>query len=135
MNRPPSKTDAWWKKHEEECGGRWTKVAEPEPSSSQLKAMSAKERAGRQKSKIDGWIKGGSGDGKGGLGPANDSTTSNAVASEGAEPIGLKRQRSAEGDGSTQERKQAFVACPICEAPVKVEGINEHLDEVHSLGS
>jgi hypothetical protein len=56
MNRPPSKLDPWWKRHAEECGGLYTKIASPELTKEQLSRMSQRERAGRQKNKIDGWV-------------------------------------------------------------------------------
>lgn len=30
MNRPPSSKDRWWSKHQEECGGKYIKIKEPE---------------------------------------------------------------------------------------------------------
>jgi len=30
MNRPPSSKDHWWSKHQEECGGKYIKIKEPE---------------------------------------------------------------------------------------------------------
>ena len=30
MNRPPSSKDHWWSKHQEECGGTYIKIKEPE---------------------------------------------------------------------------------------------------------
>ena len=57
MNRAPGKGDSWWKRHEQECGGSYTKIAEPELTKEQVRKLSAKERAGRQKNKIDSWLK------------------------------------------------------------------------------
>lgn len=57
MNRPPGKYDTWWAKHEAECGGTYTKIQEPAPSKKKIEAMSKMERAGRQKNKLDGWLK------------------------------------------------------------------------------
>lgn len=57
MNRPPGKGDSWWKRHEQECGGIYTKIAEPALTKEQVKKLSAKERAGMQKNKIDSWLK------------------------------------------------------------------------------
>uniref|UniRef100_A0A914Z166 SprT-like domain-containing protein n=1 Tax=Panagrolaimus superbus TaxID=310955 RepID=A0A914Z166_9BILA len=31
MNRAPSKNDTWWNQHEQNCGGKYIKVKEPEP--------------------------------------------------------------------------------------------------------
>ena len=57
MHRPPGKYDSWWAKHEVECGGTYTKIQEPAPTKKKIEAMSKKERAGRQKNKLDGWLK------------------------------------------------------------------------------
>lgn len=57
MNRPPGKYDSWWTKHETECGGTYTKIQEPVPTKKKIEAMTKKERAGRQKNKLDGWLK------------------------------------------------------------------------------
>ncbi|KAF2002944.1 hypothetical protein P154DRAFT_520698 [Amniculicola lignicola CBS 123094] len=57
MNRAPGKSDTWWARHEEECGGTYTKIQEPELTKKQKEALSRKERAGLQKNKIDGWAK------------------------------------------------------------------------------
>lgn len=128
MNRPPSKSDSWWRKHEGECEGSWTKVAEPELTNNQVRASSARERAGRQKNKIDGWIKGGSGDGKAEPSPA---TEGGIKASTDGDVAGPKRRLGDGTDCSAQVRKQVLVTCPICEKSVKEEGINEHLDVEH----
>lgn len=57
MNRAPGKSDHWWTRHEAECGGTYTKIHEPAPTQKKLEAMSKKERAGRQKNKLDDWLK------------------------------------------------------------------------------
>lgn len=57
MNRPPGKSDSWWTRHEAECGGTYTKIQEPAPTKKKIESMSKKERAGRQKNKLDGWLK------------------------------------------------------------------------------
>ncbi|RMZ69091.1 zinc finger rad18 domain-containing [Pyrenophora seminiperda CCB06] len=56
MNRAPGKSDTWWERHQTECGGAYTKIQEPAPTKKQLEAMSTKERAGRQKNKLDSWV-------------------------------------------------------------------------------
>lgn len=30
MNRPPQPADYWWSRHQQQCGGTYTKIAEPE---------------------------------------------------------------------------------------------------------
>ncbi|KAF1965512.1 hypothetical protein BU23DRAFT_604127 [Bimuria novae-zelandiae CBS 107.79] len=57
MNRPPGKSDSWWARHEAECGGTYTKIQEPAPTKKKVEAMSKMGRAGRQKNKLDGWLK------------------------------------------------------------------------------
>jgi hypothetical protein len=57
MNRPPGKSDTWWTRHETECGGTYLKIQEPELTKKQREALSKKERAGRQKNKLDSWVK------------------------------------------------------------------------------
>jgi len=57
MNRTPGKSDTWWTEHEEECGGTYTKIAEPKKTKKQLESMTALSRAGLQKNKLDAWIK------------------------------------------------------------------------------
>ncbi|OCK86410.1 hypothetical protein K432DRAFT_376728 [Lepidopterella palustris CBS 459.81] len=57
MNRAPGKSDTWWRKHEEECGGTYTKISEPELTKEQIRALSSKARAGKQKNKLDSWVK------------------------------------------------------------------------------
>ncbi|KAF2842202.1 hypothetical protein M501DRAFT_1013560 [Patellaria atrata CBS 101060] len=111
MNRAPGKSDSWWQKHQEECGGAYTKIAAPELTKEQIKALSAKERAGRQKNKIDGWVK----------------KNLVKVTVESA-----KRTRSLSPGRSAVAHKIAVVACPICDATVAEDKINEHLDTPHS---
>jgi hypothetical protein len=57
MNRPPGKYDAWWATHQASCGGTYTKIQEPAPTKKKIDAMSKRERAGRQKNKLDAWLK------------------------------------------------------------------------------
>ena len=57
MNRPPGKYDSWWTQHEAECGGTYAKIQEPAPTRKKIEAMTKKERAGRQKNKLDSWLK------------------------------------------------------------------------------
>jgi hypothetical protein len=56
MNRPPGKSDTWWEKHQNDCGGTYVKIAEPELTKQQLKNLSSKARAGRQRNKLDSWV-------------------------------------------------------------------------------
>lgn len=117
MNRAPGKGDSWWAKHLEECGGSFAKIAEPEMRKDQVERLSALQRAGKQRNKIDAWVKGqkrtrspGEGDG-GSKGPH--------------EP----------GDEAVEEHskiKRLTVSCPICEAAMPEDRINEHLDELHT---
>lgn len=131
MNRAPGKSDAWWKKHEEECGGTYTKIAEPDLTKDQIRKLGAMERAGRQKNKIDQWVSGGKterqsekeGDG-----------LSDVVGASGAKAGGKKRRTEAIDSTISDEGREvqaSAVACPICDAPIFERYINEHLDEVH----
>lgn len=107
MNRAPGKSDTWWSKHQAECRGTFTKIAEPELSKAQVEKLSGLERAGRQANKIDGWVK------------------SSDVAKR-------KRSPSAESEDAAK-RTEYFVACPICEESVAGAQINRHLDQSHAL--
>jgi hypothetical protein len=141
MNRAPSKSDTWWKQHEEECGGSYTKIMEPELTKAQLRALSAKERAGMQKNKIDSWVKASaakasqSADVK----TTNTSSTRHIAATEhlarvdqtGPAPI-RKRKLSLNSDTNTTSSKSALVTCPICQQRVAEKDINSHLDELHA---
>ena len=120
MNRPPSKSDPWWSKHEAECGGMYTKISEPELTKAQVNALSAKERAGRQKNKIDVWIQQPS---------ANDKKD---IVSPKSTNGTLKRQREAVHDSEAPVKK-LLVSCPICDTQVEETNINNHLDTIHGL--
>jgi hypothetical protein len=149
MNRPPGKSDTWWTRHQAECGGTYTKIQEPAPTKKQLQALSTKERAGRQKNKLDNWITAGTktkarpeGDTSGRpidldaegkpskatlvvkdvVWPAPPSTTSLA---------GQKRPRE-EGSDDMDVQKKVLVECPICNLRMAESDINEHLDVVHA---
>jgi hypothetical protein len=103
MNRPPGKGDPWWTKHEEECGGTYTKIAEPPKTKKQLDSMSALSRAGLQKNKIDTWFK---------------------------QPS--KRPRP-DDDDIQEIPPPKLVLCPICSKSIPPTSINEHLDSDHAL--
>lgn len=142
MNRAPGRGDTWWAKHETECGGTYTKVSEPELTKKQIQNLSGKERAGRQKNKLDSWVhssKKGS--------DAQDATAekSNTVYKKGetsssvvvkdaiqsSDPrAGQKRPHTADDD-STVAVKKTLVECPICSMRVADTEINEHLDVLH----
>lgn len=158
MNRPPGKSDTWWLRHETECGGTYTKIQEPELTKKQREALSKKERAGRQKNKLDSWVKV---DEKEANGKAEDTTpakpkdanvkdrTSNKSSSgkrkaemividdvvEVASPhIGQKRSRNSTAEDDDEllvVEEKLLVECPICSARVAESDINEHLDVVH----
>ena len=106
MNRAPGKSDTWWTKHEAECGGIFTKIAEPAPTKEQLQRLTGLERAGRQKNKIDVWA------------------------------VSISSGRRSTADTSKQEAECSSdepdkVACPICRELVPLATINEHLDHNH----
>lgn len=128
MNRPPGKSDSWWQRHQEQCGGKYAKIAEPEMTKERLKAMSAKERAGMQKNKLDAWVV---------SGPKSASQSTQDSPAEASERLinEQKRKRSSSFDdreGCDEPLKQVLLACPICDAGVTEGDINEHLDKEHS---
>lgn len=118
MNRAPGKSDTWWKKHEEECGGTFTKIAEPEASKAKVEKMSGLERAGRQKNKIDGFLKG---EVEGSLGKAADGSTD----------VRVKRSMSPSMEQPEMKRRKESLRCPICNAATSTDAINGHLDAEH----
>lgn len=109
MNRAPGKSDLWWQKHQDECGGTFTKIAEPELSKAQIEKLSGLQRAGRQKNKIDAWVSGSSKD-------KSDLTLGHSFE-HGSQAVGKRLQREA--------------ACPICGLTLELEKVNAHLDSVH----
>jgi hypothetical protein len=122
MNRPPGKYDPWWQKHTDECGGSFTKIAEPKVTKKQLDAMSARERAGRQKNKIDSWIT---------VTPLSPTSANEGLDNINSNTKDLKRPRSAGSDCVEVSNKTVLVHCPICDKPVADAEINEHLDIEH----
>lgn len=122
MNRAPGKNDFWWSEHEKNCGGAFNKIAEPKPTKDQLRKLSTLERAGRQRNKIDSWIrqpKGQSADN----GEIDDKVDRISIASENA------------GKPSTESAPELIskitVACPVCSELMIEEAINSHLDIQH----
>jgi hypothetical protein len=144
MNRPPGKSDTWWIKHETECGGTYTKIQEPPPTKKQIEAMSKKERAGRQKNKLDGWFKLEKSTDSRGITPNDtiglskgDGTSMNKFSSkrklgysidilDGGSATGQKRPRA-----TVLLNEKTLVDCPICSICIAEAEINEHLDLVH----
>jgi hypothetical protein len=139
MNRAPGKHDLWWEQHEKECGGTFNKIAEPELTKKQIQNLSAKERAGRQKNKIDVWIKKENGS------PEKSSTMTrdldavprvSSIQRERQTSLSqfTKRSRSPEReiDVASPVEKVLLIACPICDKSIKDIYINEHLDKAHS---
>lgn len=118
MNRAPGKGDSWWAKHLEECGGSFTKIAEPELRKDQVERLSALQRAGKQKNKIDAWIVG-----------------QKRMRSPGELEAGSGEVQKPSGEVIREQRKKErlTVSCPICEAAIPEDAINEHLDELHAF--
>jgi hypothetical protein len=118
MNRAPGKGDSWWARHIEECGGSFTKIAEPEMRKDQVERLSALKRAGKQKNKIDAWVVG-----------------QKRVRSPGALEGSFDQGRKPGDQAVTEQTKRGrlTVSCPICEAAIPGDAINEHLDELHAL--
>jgi hypothetical protein len=153
MNRAPGKSDTWWAKHEAECGGTYTKIQEPAMTKKQLDAMSAKERAGRQKNKLDSWITAKSKSGAEAEGSTSDqpididrkgkpSKPSNHkrrastlvaedLVEEGSSSSYQKRPRAETQDAETIIPETTLVTCPICSQRMPEPQINHHLDTIH----
>ncbi|KAK8174856.1 hypothetical protein BC567DRAFT_229195 [Phyllosticta citribraziliensis] len=123
MNRAPGKSDYWWARHESQCGGTYTKIAEPELNAKQLKALSAKARAGKQNNKIDSWVKQDS--------ESADSKPKEASPEAGPAKVSKPKRRLSEGEDAPQKPKKIMLQCPICNALVTEKDVNEHLDSVH----
>jgi hypothetical protein len=148
MNRPPGKGDTWWGKHEIECGGTYTKIQEPELTKKQRNAMSSKERAGRQKNKLDSWVnvstkrertEGDTSDQPIELGGEDETSASTSskrkastlVAEDLAKEGGQKRTRAAAAEDKLAVASETMVQCPICVQTIAEAQINQHLDTVH----
>ena len=118
MNRAPGKSDSWWAKHLEECGGLFTKIAEPEMRKDQVERLSALQRAGKQKNKIDAWVVG-----------------QKRMRSPGEleEDSGKVQRPCNEAVTEQKKRERLTVSCPICQAAIPEDAINDHLDELHAL--
>ncbi|KAK5153786.1 SprT-like family-domain-containing protein [Cryomyces antarcticus] len=127
MDRAPGQSDTWWKRHEEECGGTYCKISEPGLTKEQITKLSAKERAGRQKNKLDSWMNG-----------TKEGNKCNAPRGAVAQKLlapntGARSKRPGspiEGSFAIAEKK-LLVACPICDLAVSEQEINEHLDAKH----
>jgi hypothetical protein len=131
MNRAPGKSDPWWDQHEKECGGTYEKISEPGLTKKQLDNLSAMERAGRQKNKIDVWVKT--------LSPKPESSTvkppESHTSRDSISPSDSKKRPRGpdqEAGAVSCSEKVLLVACPICDKSVKDIYINEHLDKEHS---
>ncbi|KAF2088956.1 hypothetical protein K490DRAFT_72620 [Saccharata proteae CBS 121410] len=130
MNRAPGKSDSWWQKHEDECGGRYAKIAEPKMSKERMGRLSVRERAGLQKNKIDGWVGKGVEVAKAMGGEKVVRDVVEVVDDDGA-TTKSKRKHSVVDDGDDDSTKKSMLACPICDAPVTEKDINSHLDTQH----
>ncbi|ORY13517.1 SprT-like family-domain-containing protein [Clohesyomyces aquaticus] len=157
MNRAPGKSDTWWARHEAECGGTWMKVGEPGLTRKQKEGMSARERAGRQRNKIDGWVVRGRESGQtlvregpdkggrvsvqnnaGGKRRAEAIVVAGGVASSPSNHTGsgaVRKRQKVSGEDKDEEvqvvGENLHVECPICSIRVPDSSINEHLDVVH----
>ncbi|KAI9677345.1 MAG: hypothetical protein M1822_008152 [Bathelium mastoideum] len=133
MNRAPSKSDSWWKQHAEECGGKYTKIAEPELTKKQFDSMSAMERAGRQKNKIDAWAKTNTcqKNMKQEESPTGDNDRQLSSSNDSAH---IKRRRSSSAEEPDIRSKERKVTCPICDHEMFGSEINAHLDSEHPPG-
>jgi hypothetical protein len=136
MNRAPGKSDPWWLKHQAECGGAYTKIQEPAPTKKQLQAMSTKERAGRQKNKLDNWITTAPAKRSQTQGNAHNSSihlggeTLTAPSRSTSPHTGQKRLRPDQEHDSAAHKK-LLIQCPICSLSMAESEINQHLDVAH----
>ncbi|KXS97863.1 hypothetical protein AC578_7645 [Pseudocercospora eumusae] len=110
MNRAPGKSDTWWSKHQEECAGTFTKIAEPEMTKEQVEKLSGLKRAGLQKNKLDSWM---------------------SKANTEADAKAKRRLSLASSEGYQKRPLRQQTSCPICEDSVALEEINAHLDAMH----
>jgi len=94
------------------------KIAEPEMSKERVSKLSSMERAGLQRNKIDGWVKG-----------------RGLPDVEIVEQRKLKRTRSVEESPTIEDaprvRKLIGVECPICGASVVHSRMDDHFDQQH----
>lgn len=109
MNRAPGKSDSWWKRHLEECGGTFAKIAEPEMSKERLEKLSGLERAGRQKNKIDGWVQ------------------KRGMSRDDHE----KARASVDGGTPATKRLRTGVVCPVCGVDMEMGEVDEHVEREH----
>lgn len=104
-------------------------MSEPELTKKQLQSLSGRERAGRQRNKLDNWIiasnKRGAAEGNT---SATDQTIKDAVVSSKG---GRKRPFGEEDDHVLVVEKKTLVECPICTMCVADTDINRHLDMLH----
>jgi hypothetical protein len=146
MNRAPGKSDTWWARHGAECGGTYAKIQEPAMTKKQIDALSAKERAGRQKNKLDDWVKASTSNGRAegdtsdrSIDVDGESRTSKPTSKRKASTLVVddvvkndqKRARADSSDNHLNLSRKTLVQCPICNQKVAESEINEHLDAVH----
>jgi len=106
MNRPPGKGDTWWKRLEEECGGKYSKIAEPDLTKEQVERLNGLKRAGLQKNKLDAWMSGG----KTASLPI-ENPVRHAVIVDG--PV-KKRKASSPARADVAKELKVTVTCPFC---------------------
>jgi hypothetical protein len=123
MNRAPGKADTWWAQHERDCGGSYSKIAEPALTKRQMEALSAKERAGLQKNKLDAWIR---------RPEAADTREHSTPEASGADAESKRGGTGKEVEALQRMRKRAAYPCPVCDKPVAEDEVNAHLDESHT---
>nr|POE71831.1 isoform 2 of sprt-like domain-containing protein spartan [Quercus suber] len=125
MNRAPGKGDSWWQKHQEECGGSFSKISNPGPTKEQLERLGALKRAGFQKNKLDSWINGLSR--KRRRSSADDEIRETAYESH-------REVSTDHGHSQSHMTTTAIVVkCPICSEDVAQGDINAHIDTNHPL--
>ena len=120
MNRAPGRSDSWRSRHQEGCGGWFTKIAEPELSGEQVMRLSGLERAGRQEGKIDRWV----------LKVKREAPEGEADSNVTVR-CASKRTWAEVSEVAVAKKPKKMVACPICDEDVAADGINDHIDHLH----
>jgi predicted SprT family Zn-dependent metalloprotease len=105
MNRAPSKNDTWWSQHEQNCGGKFIKVKEPDPKpNAKKKKTEAAENDKPGSSKIDSVFPG-----KGyRLGDGTEDVKENKVTKVKKQPTTPKPRKRKADEPSTSKKIDSF---------------------------
>lgn len=115
---------------------------EPDLSKEQLRRLTGMERAGRQRNKIDGWVRTPSRVEEIGV-AAGEREAMKVIEKVTDRPSACDKRRprmmsddcgKAEGeteDENPRAKKRTLASCPICDMPMFVELVNDHIDVNH----